>query len=101
MLVIYFKLHDQKPGGSFILGLSFYKLRRDKHLSKLLPLLQFTLYIVISQSHYSSPSASNFKILIRILDIFFYKIIFFKKSTGTAPDVAEKDSTDITFLKNP
>ena len=26
--------------------LSFYKLRKDKHLSKLLPLLQFTLYAV-------------------------------------------------------
>ena len=41
-----FKWHDQKPGGNFILGISFYNSTRDKHLSKLLPILQFTLSVV-------------------------------------------------------
>ena len=38
---------NQQIRGSFIPGPPFYKWRRDKHLSKLLHLLQFTLHVVM------------------------------------------------------
>ena len=40
-------MNNQQIKDSFILGLPFYKLKKDNHLSKLLSLLQFTLYFVI------------------------------------------------------
>ena len=40
-------IKNQQIRGSFTLGLPFHKSMRDKHLSKLLPLLQSTLYVVI------------------------------------------------------
>ena len=62
-------LKNQCTRGSFLLGPPFYKSRRDKHLSKLLPLFSVSLacchsFGTISKSfnlnsHYACTSASN------------------------------------------
>ena len=40
-------IKKQQIKGSFIRGLPFFKSRKDNHLSNLLPILQFTLYVAI------------------------------------------------------
>ena len=42
-------MKNQQIRGTFILKLFFYKLRREKHLCKLLPLLKFTFYFIIHE----------------------------------------------------
>ena len=46
-ILLYDIIKKQQIRGSFIRGLLFFKSMRDNHLSNLLPILQFTLYVAI------------------------------------------------------